>query len=78
MAYAKNSQGAKMLQLDYIEFVPQEIHEKILQGNYNTLKGIEDDLKEPVSETGNWYTYFFYIKIENGKKKHLIDSIFLR
>ncbi|WP_438712300.1 hypothetical protein ACSTS3_07935 [Aquimarina muelleri] len=78
LAYVQNSQGAKMLQLGFIEFVSQTACEKLLRGEFSTFQEFQDYKSSPEDNYNNYYACFFYVKIENGRKKHLIDSIFLR
>uniref|UniRef100_UPI001304BD6B hypothetical protein n=1 Tax=Aquimarina sp. I32.4 TaxID=2053903 RepID=UPI001304BD6B len=78
LAWVKNNQGAKMLELNVIEFVSQEAHEKFLNGEFKSYKEFDEFVLTDERKEDNWYTYFYYVKEENKKTKYLIDSIFLR
>ncbi|WP_438711841.1 hypothetical protein ACSTS3_04630 [Aquimarina muelleri] len=71
--------GAKMLQLGFIEFVSQEAHEKVLRGEINNFDEFQNFTPSIASSIDkNFYTYFYIAKKENNKTKYLIDSIFIR
>jgi hypothetical protein len=79
LMFVQHSQGAKMLGLKAEEFVSQKTHEKLLNCEFKTFKDFQNFIKSDIGdEKGNWYTYFYYEKVENEKIKFLIDSIFLR
>uniref|UniRef100_UPI0013050361 hypothetical protein n=1 Tax=Aquimarina sp. I32.4 TaxID=2053903 RepID=UPI0013050361 len=78
LIFVQNSQGAKMLELNMIEFVSQEAHEDFLKGNIISYLDLLNYQPEEDSQGSNYYTYFFYTNKENAQKKYLIDSIFLR
>ncbi|WP_062055796.1 hypothetical protein [Aquimarina longa] len=68
-----------MIQLGAVEFVSQEAHEKFLQNNIKTFDELENFPSiVTANKANNYYTYFYYIKEENGRNKYLIDSIFMR
>ena len=77
LVYAQHSDGAKMLDLDYIPYISQEAHEEFLKGKITRYLDLLNYQPKEDSKN-NYYCYFFYKKTENGRNKYLIDSIFLR
>jgi hypothetical protein len=79
LAFTQNSQGAKMIDLDSIEFLSQQAYEKLLKSDFKSLDEL-NDFNDNVNRNhvSQWYTCFYYTKKENNRKKFLIDSIFMR
>jgi ketol-acid reductoisomerase len=78
LMFVQHSQGAKMLELKYLENVSQEAHEKLLNNEFKSLKEFNESTQNVDDIEKNRYTVFFYRKEQNENTKYLIDSIFLR
>ncbi|WP_148639244.1 hypothetical protein [Aquimarina longa] len=70
--------GAKMLGLDFIEYISQSQYEMLLNNKFKTFKEFYDYSPNPEDNNKNYYTCFYYVKEKNGRKKYIIDSIILR
>lgn len=78
LIYVQHSQGAKMIELSYKQDISQEQYEKMIKNEFVTFREFDDFISSKPDLKDNYYTCFYYLKIEGERKKYIIDSIFIQ
>jgi Fe-S cluster biosynthesis and repair protein YggX len=78
LAFAQNSDGAKMLGLKVFRDISQEAYEDLLKNKITMLTQLSDYAPINNNASDNFYAMFYFEKFSENTDKYLIDSIFIQ